>query len=59
MQRRPRNAQTDRLVNYRLICMAYLQIGFIQAFAGTHTQHGSQLLFIFFFLCLCMFACVI
>ena len=31
MDRPPRNAQTDRLVNFRLISFAYLQIGMIQA----------------------------
>jgi sodium/potassium-transporting ATPase subunit alpha len=34
MDRPPRNAQTDRLVNFRLISFAYLQIGMIQALAG-------------------------
>lgn len=37
MLRRPRNPSKDRLVNHRLICMAYLQIGFIQACAGFFT----------------------
>jgi len=34
MNRPPRNAATDRLVNRRLISFAYLQIGVIQALAG-------------------------
>ncbi|XP_043939292.1 sodium/potassium-transporting ATPase subunit alpha-1-like [Protopterus annectens] len=34
MKRQPRNAQTDRLVNERLLTMAYGQIGVIQAVAG-------------------------
>ncbi|XP_065207094.1 sodium/potassium-transporting ATPase subunit alpha isoform X4 [Planococcus citri] len=34
MKRRPRNPFTDKLVNERLISMAYGQIGFIQAAAG-------------------------
>ena len=34
MKRNPRNKFTDRLVNERLISMAYGQIGFIQALAG-------------------------
>jgi sodium/potassium-transporting ATPase subunit alpha len=34
MDRPPRNAQTDRLVNFKLISFAYLQIGMIQALAG-------------------------
>ena len=37
MDRPPRNAQTDRLVNFRLISFAYLQIGIIQALAGFFT----------------------
>ncbi|EDQ92755.1 uncharacterized protein MONBRDRAFT_35405 [Monosiga brevicollis MX1] len=37
MRRRPRDPSRDRLVNHRLICMAYLQIGFIQAAAGFFT----------------------
>ncbi|KAA0722726.1 Sodium/potassium-transporting ATPase subunit alpha-1 [Triplophysa tibetana] len=37
MKRQPRNAQTDRLVNERLISMAYGQIGMIQALAGFFT----------------------
>ncbi|XP_055062189.2 sodium/potassium-transporting ATPase subunit alpha-1 [Misgurnus anguillicaudatus] len=37
MKRQPRNAQTDRLVNQRLISMAYGQIGMIQAAAGFFT----------------------
>uniref|UniRef100_A0A8C1NLR8 Sodium/potassium-transporting ATPase subunit alpha n=1 Tax=Cyprinus carpio TaxID=7962 RepID=A0A8C1NLR8_CYPCA len=37
MKRQPRNAQTDRLVNARLISMAYGQIGMIQAVAGFFT----------------------
>eukprot|EP00043_Microstomoeca_roanoka_P018391 m.196364 g.196364 ORF g.196364 m.196364 type:complete len:1128 (-) comp16817_c0_seq1:388-3771(-) len=34
MLRRPRDPIKDRLVNSRLICLAYLQIGVIQAAAG-------------------------
>lgn len=34
MKRRPRNPKKDKLVNERLISMAYGQIGFIQALAG-------------------------
>jgi len=34
MKRRPRNSQTEKLVNSRLISFAYLQIGVIQALAG-------------------------
>merc|ERR1719378_1714783 len=34
MQRRPRNATTDKLVTSRLICFSYLQIGVMQALAG-------------------------
>ena len=34
MKRQPRNPFTDRLVNERLISMAYGQIGMIQASAG-------------------------
>lgn len=34
MKRKPRNAKTDKLVNNRLIQLAYCQIGFIQAAAG-------------------------
>lgn len=34
MLRRPRSPTKDRLVNARLICMCYLQIGFIQMGAG-------------------------
>ena len=37
MDRPPRNAQTDRLVNFRLISFAYFQIGMIQALAGFFT----------------------
>lgn len=37
MDRPPRNARTDRLVNFRLISFAYLQIGIIQALAGFFT----------------------
>merc|ERR1711988_2095836 len=37
MLRRPRDPKADRLVNSRLIGMAYLQIGFIQAAAGFFT----------------------
>jgi sodium/potassium-transporting ATPase subunit alpha len=37
MDRPPRNAKTDRLVNFRLISFAYLQIGMIQALAGFFT----------------------
>ncbi|XP_051982183.1 sodium/potassium-transporting ATPase subunit alpha-1-like [Xyrauchen texanus] len=37
MKRQPRNAQTDRLVNQRLISMAYGQIGMIQTIAGFFT----------------------
>uniref|UniRef100_A0A8C1HZX7 Sodium/potassium-transporting ATPase subunit alpha n=1 Tax=Cyprinus carpio carpio TaxID=630221 RepID=A0A8C1HZX7_CYPCA len=37
MKRQPRNAKTDRLVNERLISMAYGQIGMIQAVAGFFT----------------------
>lgn len=35
MRRKPRRANIDRLVNRRLISFAYLQIGVIQALAGT------------------------
>ncbi|XP_055920575.1 sodium/potassium-transporting ATPase subunit alpha-like [Eupeodes corollae] len=34
MRRKPRNALTDKLVNERLLLMAYGQVGFIQAAAG-------------------------
>ncbi|XP_072513140.1 sodium/potassium-transporting ATPase subunit alpha-1-like isoform X2 [Salminus brasiliensis] len=37
MKRQPRNAQTDKLVNERLISMAYGQIGMMQAAAGFFT----------------------
>ncbi|CAG9466608.1 unnamed protein product [Pedinophyceae sp. YPF-701] len=37
MNRPPRNAATDRLVNSRLMCFAYLQIGVMQALAGFFT----------------------
>ena len=37
MDRPPRNAETDRLVNRRLITFAYLQIGIMQALAGFFT----------------------
>lgn len=37
MRRRPRDPKLDRLVNSRLIGMAYLQIGFFQACAGFFT----------------------
>ncbi|XP_010883994.1 sodium/potassium-transporting ATPase subunit alpha-1 [Esox lucius] len=37
MKRQPRNAKTDKLVNQRLISMAYGQIGMIQATAGFFT----------------------
>ncbi|XP_030634863.1 sodium/potassium-transporting ATPase subunit alpha-1-like [Chanos chanos] len=37
MKRKPRNAQKDRLVNERLISMAYGQIGMMQAVAGFFT----------------------
>ncbi|XP_036999987.2 sodium/potassium-transporting ATPase subunit alpha-4 [Artibeus jamaicensis] len=37
MKRAPRNPKTDNLVNYRLIGMAYGQIGMIQALAGFFT----------------------
>jgi len=37
MDRAPRNAATDRLVNRKLISFAYLQIGVMQALAGFFT----------------------
>uniref|UniRef100_A0A8C6UUA8 Sodium/potassium-transporting ATPase subunit alpha n=1 Tax=Neogobius melanostomus TaxID=47308 RepID=A0A8C6UUA8_9GOBI len=37
MKRQPRNSKTDKLVNERLISMAYGQIGMIQAMAGFFT----------------------
>ncbi|KAL2076928.1 hypothetical protein ACEWY4_027481 [Coilia grayii] len=37
MKRQPRNPKTDKLVNERLISMAYGQIGMIQAVAGFFT----------------------
>uniref|UniRef100_A0A8C4L4P1 Sodium/potassium-transporting ATPase subunit alpha-2 n=1 Tax=Equus asinus asinus TaxID=83772 RepID=A0A8C4L4P1_EQUAS len=37
MKRQPRNSQTDKLVNERLISMAYGQIGMIQALGGFFT----------------------
>ena len=37
MKRQPRNPQKDKLVNERLISIAYGQIGFIQAAAGFFT----------------------
>jgi len=37
MDRVPRNAKRDHLVNSKLICFAYLQIGVIQASAGMYT----------------------
>lgn len=36
MYRRPRNINVDRLVNRRLVSMAYVQIGLLQAAAGFH-----------------------
>merc|ERR1712151_1267566 len=33
----PRNSKRDHLVNSKLICFAYLQIGVIQASAGMYT----------------------
>lgn len=41
MERRPRNAATDRLVNRKLISFAYLQIGVMQALAGFFTSSSS------------------
>ncbi|OBS66873.1 hypothetical protein A6R68_04597, partial [Neotoma lepida] len=41
MKRLPRNPKTDNLVNYRLIGMAYGQIGMIQALAGFFTYFMS------------------
>merc|ERR1719428_2527645 len=37
MERVPRMAKLDRLVNTKLICFAYLQIGIVQASAGMYT----------------------
>merc|ERR1712048_1470454 len=37
MERFPRNAQRDHLVNAKLISFAYLQIGIVQASAGLFT----------------------
>jgi len=37
MDRVPRNSKRDHLVNTKLICFAYLQIGVIQASAGIYT----------------------
>lgn len=37
MDRVPRNSKRDHLVNTKLICFAYLQIGAIQASAGMYT----------------------
>jgi sodium/potassium-transporting ATPase subunit alpha len=37
MERVPRMAKLDRLVNTKLICFAYLQIGIVQASAGVFT----------------------
>lgn len=37
MDRVPRNAKRDHLVNTKLISFAYLQIGCIQASAGMYT----------------------
>jgi len=37
MDRVPRSAKRDHLVNSKLICFAYLQIGVIQASAGVYT----------------------
>lgn len=37
MKRKPRNPKKDKLVNERLISLAYGQIGFIQAAAGFYT----------------------
>ncbi|KAJ3594460.1 hypothetical protein NHX12_003767, partial [Muraenolepis orangiensis] len=37
MKRQPRNSKTDKLVNERLISMAYGQIGMLQALAGFFT----------------------
>merc|ERR1719409_2604206 len=34
MKRPPRNAATDHLVTGKLMCLAYLQIGIMQALAG-------------------------
>jgi sodium/potassium-transporting ATPase subunit alpha len=37
MERRPRNAQMDHLVNAKLISFSYLQVGIVQASAGFYT----------------------
>jgi len=37
MERYPRNSKRDHLVNSKLICFAYLQIGIVQASAGFFT----------------------
>ncbi|XP_061460915.1 sodium/potassium-transporting ATPase subunit alpha-2-like isoform X2 [Rhineura floridana] len=37
MKRKPRNSKTDKLVNERLISMAYGQIGMMQALAGFYS----------------------
>lgn len=37
MKRKPRNSKKDRLVNFRLMSFAYLQIGITQALAGFFT----------------------
>lgn len=48
MERKPRNAKTDHLVNSRLIGFSYLQIGVMQAVAGFFTyfsvmsEHGFR-----------------
>eukprot|EP01104_Vermistella_antarctica_P004399 TRINITY_DN14852_c0_g1_i1.p1 TRINITY_DN14852_c0_g1~~TRINITY_DN14852_c0_g1_i1.p1 ORF type:complete len:1043 (-),score=362.54 TRINITY_DN14852_c0_g1_i1:67-3195(-) len=39
MKRKPRNAETDKLVNARLIAFAYLQIGIIQALCGMYVYY--------------------
>ena len=45
MKRQPRNPFTDKLVNERLISMAYGQIGMIQASAGEDSRDDSPPLF--------------
>lgn len=46
MRRRPRNPKTERLVNAKLLCVAYGQVGVLQAMAGFFTyfviyrEHG-------------------
>ncbi|WKY03745.1 hypothetical protein Q1695_005029 [Nippostrongylus brasiliensis] len=54
MQRPPRNPEYDKLVNIRLICFSYLQVGVFQMYAGFVTYfaimmaHGWRPLHLFY-----------